>query len=426
MLVRAGQRYCGQHLVEECIDVGTSKYKRIPCPLDPKHSCFEHRLQHHLAICNARQVTGLPYKSHNINLRIGEVEDPPRTLLSSLSDEELLSFIARVEIAHKEHIGNIEESILSHPTLEKEIATPVNGPSVVRHLSQNSSILGHLEWTGLLNTSTTPTCFVEFGAGRGQLTNWLTEAVTDISKALFVLVDKGAQRYKFDAKLRYNEELSVHRLRVDIQHLTLEGVLGLNTFSRIVGLGKHLCGSATDLTLHCLSRMSQPVVAGIILALCCHHRCTWGAYSGVSFLQDSGFSSSEFYTLTALTSWATCNSKDIPSREGMGDNESDLRESENGFEKNVAEQATDISALKSEAYESKASQDKQLQENRYTRLSLSAKYREELGRKAKQLLDYGRVKYLQEQGFNCRLIQYVSKETTLENIALLAELKQLV
>lgn len=418
MLVRAGQSYCGQHLVEEHVNGETNQLKRIPCPLDPKHSCFEHRLEQHLAICNAREKTGLSYMSRNINLRPGDQEEPPKTSLSSLSDQQLLSFITRVEAAHRENVGTIEESILSHHIMKKEMTRPGYGPSVVRHLSQNSSILGHLENSALLNTSITPTCFIEFGAGRGQLTNWLTEAVSDTSKSLFVLVDKGAQRYKFDAKLKYNSKLLIHRLRVDIQHLKMEGIPGLDTCDRIVGVGKHLCGGATDLALHCLSRCSRPVVAGLVLALCCHHRCTWNTYSGFTFLQDSGFCPSEFYTLTALTSWATCNSMDIPSKESLPDMLENYEKSE---KMQIEEQVSKMPALTSqEGSQHLPSEDNHLMENRYTRLNLSAHYREEVGRKAKQLLDYGRVKYLQQQGFQCRLVQYVSKEKTLENIALVA------
>lgn len=59
--------------------------------------------------------------------------------------------------------------------------------------------------------------------------------------------------------------------------------------------------------------------------------------------------------------------------------------------------------------------------SRYTRLNLSAHYREEIGRKAKQVLDYGRMQYMCEQGFECSLVQYVTKETTLENVALIAK-----
>lgn len=55
-------------------------------------------------------------------------------------------------------------------------------------------------------------------------------------------------------------------------------------------------------------------------------------------------------------------------------------------------------------------------------MKLPAHYREEVGRKAKNLIDYGRVLYMREQGFHSRLVKYVSKEATLENIAILAEL----
>lgn len=58
--------------------------------------------------------------------------------------------------------------------------------------------------------------------------------------------------------------------------------------------------------------------------------------------------------------------------------------------------------------------------SRYTRLNLPPQYREEVGRKAKQVLDYGRRHYMQEQGFQSNLVLYVSKESTPENVALIA------
>ncbi|XP_068201160.1 tRNA:m(4)X modification enzyme TRM13 homolog [Palaemon carinicauda] len=396
MLVKSGNKYCGQHQVEE-LEENDSKLKRIPCPLDPKHSCYEHRLQKHLEICNAKEVLGFEYIKKNVNLGLS-LEEPLKVSLSSLSDVELLSFIKKVEVVHKEHVGEIEKAKLSHELLVKEISTPGYGPSVTRHLSQNSSILGHLSQEGFLDTSSCPTCFIEFGAGRGKLTHWLTESVTDISKALFVLIDRGAQRYKLDAKLKYNKELFIQRLRVDIQHLNLQGIDSIENYKRIVGLGKHLCGGATDLTLECLAKQSSQRVAGIVLALCCHHRCTYNAYVGHLFLQEAEFSPKEFYTLTALTSWATCNSKD-----------SEPLQKEDEVPQPNQEPETDNTA-----------EAKHTNENRYTRLGLKAQYREEVGRKAKQVLDYGRVKYLNSQGFRSRLIQYVDKEETLENIALVA------
>ncbi|CAG8842377.1 21023_t:CDS:2, partial [Racocetra persica] len=46
--------------------------------------------------------------------------------------------------------------------------------------------------------------------------------------------------------------------------------------------------------------------------------------------------------------------------------------------------------------------------------------RETLGYKCKRILDYGRLKYLQENGFDVELIYYVESSTSLENLALMA------
>ena len=72
------------------------------------------------------------------------------------------------------------------------------GPSVLKHLIQNSSLLGQLDKSGLLENGNT---FIEFGSGRGQLTYWLTRAVTDPSTCQFILVDKASHRHKFDNRL---------------------------------------------------------------------------------------------------------------------------------------------------------------------------------------------------------------------------------
>jgi tRNA:m4X modification enzyme len=66
---------------------------------------------------------------------------------------------------------------------------------VLKHLIQNSSLLGQLDKSGLLENGST---YVEFGSGRGQLTYWLTQAVGDPSTCQFILVDKASHRHKFD------------------------------------------------------------------------------------------------------------------------------------------------------------------------------------------------------------------------------------
>lgn len=56
---------------------------------------------------------------------------------------------------------------------------------------------------------------------------------------------------------------------------------------QVVGIGKHLCGEATDLALRCLLGNGNGAgpdgksrVGGVAIATCCHHRCN--AYSYIN------------------------------------------------------------------------------------------------------------------------------------------------
>ena len=53
--------------------------------------------------------------------------------------------------------------------MEAVIARCCGSPSVVRHLRQTSSLLAHMQDANLLDTATNSTCYVEFGAGRGEV-----------------------------------------------------------------------------------------------------------------------------------------------------------------------------------------------------------------------------------------------------------------
>ena len=48
------QRYCGEHIMSESGQEVPSAKIRVPCPIDPTHTCFQNQLQKHLKICNAR------------------------------------------------------------------------------------------------------------------------------------------------------------------------------------------------------------------------------------------------------------------------------------------------------------------------------------------------------------------------------------
>lgn len=53
-------------------------------------------------------------------------------------------------------------------------------------------------------------------------------------------------------------------------------------------------------------------------------------------------------------------------------------------------------------------------------LGLSRDEKTEYGKKAKLLLDYGRMEFLKSLGFNCYLYYYVKPEISLENLLIVA------
>ena len=60
-------------------------------------------------------------------------------------------------------------------------------------------------------------------------------------------------------------------------------------------------------------------------------------------------------------------------------------------------------------------------------MGLDADYREEIGRQCKQIIDYGRVKYLSSwssSSLSTRLVYYVGKDMSLENVLLLSSIPE--
>ena len=47
-------------------------------------------------------------------------------------------------------------------------------------------------------------------------------------------------------------------------------------------------------------------VAGIVIALCCHHKCDWTHYVGREFFRSVGLGPVEFHYFQRMSSWATC------------------------------------------------------------------------------------------------------------------------
>ncbi|TMS01570.1 tRNA:m(4)X modification enzyme TRM13-like protein [Larimichthys crocea] len=431
MRVSGGKTYCGEHATEE----GGSR--RIACPLDPKHTVSEDKLDKHLKRCNSREKAKPVYYVENINSGSGDTDEALQQVsLSEHSRTQLEALLDKLKAAVTGLPCDVEDSVLSHPVLQEELHNPKNGDSAHKHLKQQSSILGHLEAMGLLSRGR---CFVEFGAGRGKLSHWIHEALktdeylktdehlqTDDDLQL-LLVERCSTRFKVDGK-HQDVGVQFERLQVDIQHLDLSKVPLLTQKKLpLVGVGKHLCGAATDLALRCLLETPRPKpetepprkrlktsepadpaalpetdpgldcgpgpVLGLAVALCCHHRCEWRHYVGQQFFLQRGLGAKEFSAFCRMSSWATCGLRPTNQDPPPPD---PTNQREEGEEHEAAEESDTVSGF------------------------LSAAERERVGRLCKHLIDAGRLHFLKTKGFDSKLRRYVNAQVTLENVLLTA------
>ncbi|XP_012285163.1 tRNA:m(4)X modification enzyme TRM13 homolog [Orussus abietinus] len=367
MTVKNGNEYCGEHLENELRDV--LKRKRIKCPLDPTHTCYASKLVKHLTVCNKKKFNdALPaYIVEGVNTESKEQRISTRIPLSQVDRTILEETLKKLNEAY-ENLPVFSEVELSHEILKKELQKSTYGRETKKHLRQNASLLAHLANAGLVRDNT---CFIEFGAGKGKLTYWLAQIIRDQRNSAVLLVDRSSHRNKSDNKLR-NEvsSLDTLRIRADIADLKLGAVPEIQRFHNKVAIAKHLCGAATDLTLRCLAKAiqqeSEMNINGIVIAFCCHHRCDYNTYVGTEYLSNCRFTPKEFQMLCSIASWATCGSR-------RDDIDSSLPND-----------------------------------------------REDIGRRVKILLNWGRLEYLKTLGFHCQLLYYVPTDVSLENMCIIA------
>ncbi|XP_063366430.1 tRNA:m(4)X modification enzyme TRM13 homolog [Cydia amplana] len=515
MTVKPGRQYCGEHEPQPNAEADQMD-KRIPCPNDPKHTCYASKLLKHLAICNARRTEQPPYIMHNINAPEA-VDTCPRRPLGSYPKDALAKVIDKVNHLYAKHVeGHItaQPPRPIHRAVLPEFSEEDRAESSRRHLRQVSALLWAAQHAGL---ATPRACYVELGAGKGQLCYYAAHAWCANTGGRVLAVDRAPLRHKRDNKLRSappthtapsdnatesrvsnidlqdqkgdvgpednqlnkidgvdgkklstpnkilkrnnisNTESSEHstnskdtgngetldkilnsdkisrnsensnvicnskdgedgisttesnyhitanskdgngetretdkskesevgvRIRADLAHLALEAVPVVAECEAVVALAKHLCGVATDYALRCIA--APGVVSktrGAVLATCCHHRIEQALYVANEPLKELGIDAEEFNIMLGIVSWATC-----------GDGRSRERR---------------LLEPPQEAQEAQEAGRRQEQ-------------REETGRRAKALFDWGRVLWLRARGFDARLCRYVPRDVSLENVAIVA------
>lgn len=406
--ISPGKLYCGQHLYLDTNGIGED---RVFCPYDGKHTVKKKDLERHLLKCNSQPIKLEDWCVKDCNLlRKDQLTSDKRLSPKDIPLDEFLQLCQWLKDQYTKAYADepIIEEYLAHSALE----TKIESQAKAKHAAQQASLVAHMEKSGFLNDTRT---FIEFGAGKGELSRWVwtasspevkekdsncsEEMKSSLSFNKYILVDRCNFRRKFDSYVshgitdmsekkanRSNYRLTgnIQRVLADIKDLNLEKIKNIDD-SPIVGICKHLCGSATDLALISLTNYikSGGLVDGIVMAVCCHHVCNYSS----CLIESITPRQHEF--LRAIAAWATC---------AWGKKNENDNDDEHGNNELNEEEICDMEHWS----------------------GMNQSQREEIGYMAKRLIDAGRRDYLRSLGLDVKLVSFVPKSTSLENVVLIA------
>lgn len=416
MTRRFDEDYCSEHLIlhkrlaNSHIHNNNHHLDRVPCPLDPKHTVKKSQLKKHLTKCNKYKLEHLNdtnsfYKlnlntTHNNNNNTTQ-DTVSKPVVSADILNKTIDLLYQFFDTYK--INELSTCVKQNNFM---ISTRLNDVSNQKHAIQQSSLIQNLLEYRHTNPTDEKVNVLEFGCGKAEFSRYFNQVVRASSSCPstsnnnsplfeiknFILIDRGSNRLKFDSKILSDcngfNTPNIERVKIDIKDLFVDDILTRDKFSSLqnIVISKHLCGVATDLTLRCI--INNPFLFksldSMCIAMCCRHICDPDQYVNADFIRDilnrfnSTLTYQEFFvTLTKLCSWAT-NGK----RPGVQD--CDLVE---------------------------------LSRDRF----VTVKERERIGLMARRVIDEGRLQWVRQNFPNSKtgLIKYVSKDISLENVALL-------
>lgn len=353
MQKKKDRRFCSEHIAfDDSVAASEIKEERVPCPLDPKHSVRAQDLEMHMKKCPSRPVESpYPWYERNRNTQLRRKEEDKREKNGEKSEEknEGEKNEEKIEGEKKEAEENegetIEDSAMAkyidvlrkfskslppmdinirhHHGLDNWHEEKVNR----KHIDQQSSLVGQLQEADLLSHEA---FYVEFGCGKGELSRTVNKCILHDyenqtheqkdNQAVFGygLIDRGVNRMKMDNKILKDCQVSsaglvpiVKRSRIDIEHLDLDKFLESAQPTAVVGVSKHLCGVATDLTLKLIfnSSLLESSFLGLVVAMCCRHACDYNQLlpESKAFLALHGIANAHaFKYIKVIVTWAVC------------------------------------------------------------------------------------------------------------------------
>ena len=206
--------------------------------------------------------------------------------------------------------------------------------------------------------------FVELGCGSAELSKTFQIANKNSS---FILIDrmKYTSKNKFDNFIKNNliNDNFLIREEIDIKNMNINKIVNEKNFENVFFISKHLCGNACDLSIEKIvdfcKNFNNKINVFICIATCCHYLINDENYINFNYIENElKINKNEFNFLCRLSSWGTLK-----------------EENENFF----------------------------------------------FGKKIKNILDFGRIKFLFDNGIkNVKYVEYIESKYTKENNLILA------
>ena len=438
-----GSQYCVYHRVEE-------KEEYLICPYDPKHRILKHKYKNHLKVCNTlsnkKNLENNEWFIKDFNRakqdknhilpnddELNKLYDIKSEIVSPEEFEHYIQVILKsYEVAKNLYIKYIKENDLENylnknlniNIKNKDIFYRISGINIdkendlkhtdqrqhlEKHSIQNEALSDLVFKSGLMDKNSENTIVVEFGAGKGGLSEEINKENND--KAIYILLERSGVRFKKENK---NQKYNSIRFKTDIINFNLNYIDNIDKITKeekqkklleekgynIIGIAKHICGCAFDISLTALFNYAhQERIKGLVMATCCHHISRVELLNHLYYYMDIlKLNIKEIIFLFKSTSWLFSHDEIRNEKENNNDNVK-TNKNENIFDKEQIKIKDEIN-------------------NIFLKMNLDRKY---IGILAKYIIDIGRCKCLVDKGFNKVLyLKYCSNSITTENNVILA------
>ena len=484
---------------------------RAQCP-ECRQSILVEKMNRHQLICSKLTCQPEFYRKNCNVIFSGDgisSGDPSLDLRSN--DCNVIEFADKILALFELHVrANIKEEQLFDATAETtqmytEIQTGVDVAASVRwrkHRLQEASIAGHLVTKELVDKDKLTT-LIDFGSGEAAIS-------VSLAKLPFPMQYLCIERKACNNKREKRTQRKCYRAKIDLTDVDLSALLhkvetsgqeqppivvdskheedplsppvvvdskheedplspSLDACNRIVGIGKHLCGSATDLALNAMrllhnsnchvvrdaipdestsasvQSLGSRHIVGICIATCCHSNCSWELLAAREWLESVGITTVEEFKLLCKFAGMFAASDDTntvttttTTQEGSAEGvvSSSIRSSSNTSSSSrainsVVDELDDfyndqtqttastelLTDVTSREYSNNEMETTRLQE-KHQRLI----HRLAVGRASKRLIDWGRVQFIRKYLLfsSVELIHYVDESVTPENCLILA------